>query len=109
MIKQLFLAFLLYSIIWWILFTIHFDYINKREDKDYKRDGINGYANSLLYFILFSVIYVIIQTMLESDNKNENSIENTDTTELGKNNMDSNLEFETEASTPLEAEIDANE
>lgn len=91
MIKQLFLAFLLYSIIWWVLFTLHFDYVDKREDKDYKRDGLNGYTNSLLYFILFSVIYVIIQILIEN-NDNTNKNETSTISDIGPEPIVENVE-----------------
>ena len=100
MIKQIFLAFLLYSVIWWVLFTIHFDYINKNENKNYKRDGINGYAISLLYFLLFTVIYVIIQTLLENDDnvlvKDETyqEYETSDNIEANEENIDNEAQVE---------------
>ncbi len=68
MFKKLIFGFLLYTIIWWILFTVYFNLTDTNKNRDYKKEGLYSYITSFIYFIIFCLVFFIVDNIGGSGN-----------------------------------------
>lgn len=64
MFKQLLLVFLIYSILWWIIFTIYFKIASKKKEINYGKEGLTNYITSVLYFLIYALSFLGVSGLM---------------------------------------------
>ena len=60
MLKLLFIVLLLYCASWWTLYSIYYKFGNNNPNKNYTKDGLQGFIVSMIYFGIFSFFCICV-------------------------------------------------